>query len=109
MQSQQIKTSFPAAAIIAHLASGPSWGECKEDNKAQVLEELGLAVKQWGFPEEELILYKTFRQLLDMVLNSIDKPQVQLWAVWTILHNCTHDGLYILIIVLINIITGCIE
>lgn len=95
LRSEQIDVSYFAAGIIAHLACEPSWETFTVNSKAEVLEELRYAVKQWVPPEGEMVAYRSFQPFIGL-LKSTNTPQVQLWAAWAILHVCTKNGRYIL-------------
>lgn len=101
MKSEQIDVSYFAAGIIAHLACEPGWEIYTVNGKAEVLEELRYAVKQWVPPEGEMVAYRSFQPFIGL-LNSTDTPQVQLWAAWAILHVCTKNGACILVIILLK-------
>lgn len=100
LRSEQIDVSYFAAGIIAHLACEYGWETYTVNGKAEVLEELRYAVKQWVPPEGEMVAYRSFQPFIGL-LNSTDTPQVQLWAAWAILHVCTKNGKCILIIMLL--------
>lgn len=91
LRSDQIDVSYFAAGIIAHLAFEPAWEKDDLPGKALALEELQYAVKQWVPPEGEMVAYRSFQPFFGL-LNSIETPQVQLWAAWAILHVCTKNG-----------------
>lgn len=103
LQSEEIIVSYCAAEIIAHLACESSWEIYGiKDNKDEVLNQLGLAIKQWTPQEVEFVVFKSFNCFIGL-LNSTDIPEVQLFATWAIHHACTTNSQYILFINLIEI------
>lgn len=102
---EDIEVSYYAAEIIAHLACETNWESCIsviKDVKNELLKQLGIAIKQWIPPEEELVIYKSFKLFIEL-LNSVNAPEVQLFAVWAIHHACVSNGQYILLIIFTEI------
>ncbi len=48
------------------------------------------AVLKWQQPETEMVAYRSFSPFFPLL--SDNEHEVQLWAVWAILHVCTKNG-----------------
>ena len=48
----------------------------------------------WEQPEEEMVAYRSFQPFIPLLM-ALDKPQVQLWAVWALHHVTTKNSKYV--------------
>ena len=46
---------------------------------------------EWNSPESEMVAYRSFSPFFHLIL-CYEAPQVQLWALWAILHVCSKNG-----------------
>lgn len=47
---------------------------------------------EWNSPESEMVAYRSFSPFFHLIL-CYEAPQVQLWALWAILHVCSKNGI----------------
>ncbi|EFX71374.1 hypothetical protein DAPPUDRAFT_308901 [Daphnia pulex] len=92
LRSPLIDVAYFAAGIIAHLASGGvEFWTSRTVPRHVMLEELGVVVMEWNSPESEMVAYRSFSPFFHLIL-CYEAPQVQLWALWAILHVCSKNG-----------------
>ena len=46
---------------------------------------------EWSSPESEMVAYRSFSPFFHLIL-CYEAPQVQMWALWAILHVCSKNG-----------------
>ncbi|UYV81123.1 ZYG11B [Cordylochernes scorpioides] len=104
MLSENMDVSYFAAGILSHLCSDTEldWGgldrtyfldllihQSKLFSASAVVVQ-GKAVTGWKFPETEMVAYRSFNPFFTL-LQASQAVQVQLWAVWAILHVCSRN------------------
>ncbi|RXG68348.1 Protein zyg-11-like protein B [Armadillidium vulgare] len=92
LRSEQVEVSYFAAGIVAHLVCAGY--DCWRDSgvsRETLLTELGEVVMGWSQPKEEMVAYRSFQPFIPLLM-ALDKPQVQLWAVWALHHVTTKNS-----------------
>lgn len=56
-----------------------------------MIQKQGIVVMEWSSPESEMVAYRSFSPFFHLIL-CYEAPQVQLWALWAILHVCSKNG-----------------
>lgn len=56
-----------------------------------MIQKQGIVVLEWSSPESEMVAYRSFSPFFHLIL-CYEAPQVQLWALWAILHVCSKNG-----------------